>query len=203
MKTLSDELIKANVQELEERLKEMEDFMKPYLTSIYSFETNMDKIFDLMVEVEKNISDYGSDITDAQIRDELRDEINDLRELIFKLTNKTRKLAKFFKVDLDEKNIVIEKVEEIAALLERSNRLQDELVTERMAILEIIRDNFEDFEQMKPVNFIDNLLSTLNEFVELSADLEAFLEDGLDFEIEDMEDRLERFEREKERDFFD
>lgn len=203
MKTLSDELIKANVQELEERLKEMEDFMKPYLTSIYSFETNMDKIFDLMVEVEKNISDYGSDITDAQIRDELRDEINDLRELIFKLTNKTRKLAKFFKVDLDEKNIVIEKVEEIAALLERSNRLQDELVTERMAILEIIRDNFEDFEQMKPVNFIDNLLSTLNEFVELSADLEAFLEDGLDFEIEDMEDHLERFEREKERDFFD
>ncbi|MDP9726953.1 superfamily I DNA/RNA helicase [Priestia aryabhattai] len=185
-----DELLK----EFKEGMEDLGSFFGPYLIHMYTLETNLDKILELMVEVERSMSSFG-DMTDADIANTLREEIDEVKKYIFAMSNKARRLAKIFKVDLDSKKLKIEKIEDIVALLEQSNRLNDELVTAKMVELDLLRDNFEDINEMEPVAFLTDLLSHLTEFADAVGVLEGCLEENLDFEIEEIDDREERLQK--------
>jgi len=183
-----NEILEELLKEFKEGMEDLGTFFGPYLIHMYTLETNLDKIFELMIEAERNLSSFG-DMTNEEIASTLREEMDEVRKYIFATTNKARGLAKIFKVDLNSKKLQIEKVEDIVALLELSNRLNDELVTAKMVEFDILKDNFEDINEMQPVAFLTDLLNHLTEFADAVGLLEGCLEENLDIEIEEIDER--------------
>jgi hypothetical protein len=184
-------------QELLVLINKLKPSLDIYTKIVLSLEENFEQIVDLLVENEKQEMDL-SELTDDEIKKELREVTDELKEHFRRNKVIAKRLMDKFKLEMKkEDNVRTKTKRDLETVMRLSNRLSESLISEIVAELEVLEDEYRFEKDENGVNFTKTLAADLEELVDRSFDVSAMVEAELDIDLDTDEEIEQEFQKQQ------
>ncbi|MCM3005696.1 hypothetical protein [Priestia koreensis] len=166
-----------------------------------SLERSLENIISMIIEKTKSEVEGLSELTDDEIKREMKEELDELKEHLRKNKIVVKKLAEIFKIDIEKESVEISNLKNLETIIRQNDVLIQDLVSEIVAELEVLQDEFKFARDEKGEKYVKMLVTLLEELTDRSFEVSAILETNFDWDLEsefDLDLIKETFEQEKE-----
>jgi len=163
----------------------------------FSLDESFEEIVQMIIEQQKLEVDL-SDLTDEEIRKELEEILTELKDHIKKNKYVCERLCEVLRlVPQRIERLKIKDREALETMVQLNNTLTEGLISEVVAELEILRDEFRAAVDQDSEKYVSFLISYLEEMVDRTFEVSALLEINLDIDFDEIE-----IDPEKEESYF-
>ncbi|KON67386.1 hypothetical protein AKG34_21445 [Peribacillus butanolivorans] len=150
-----------------------------------SFENSIENIVQMIIEKQRQEIEGIEDWTDQEIKQELKEDLNELIEHIRKCKVITKRLGENFKVDIEKDKLRIESKKNLETLVIQNNILIQSLISEAVADLDDLADEYKFNKDLKTESSIKKLKMELEELIERNFEVGAYLDMHFDWDLEE------------------
>lgn len=166
-----------------------------------SLERSLENIIAMIIEKTKDEVEGLSELTDDEIKREMKEELDELKDHLRKNKIVVKKLAETFGINIEKESVEISNLKNLETIIRQNDVLIQDLVSEIVAELEVLQDEFKFAKDDKGEKYVKMLVTLLEELTDRSFEVSAILETNFDWDLEsefDLDLIKEAFEQEKE-----
>lgn len=195
---MKDELDK----ELQEYLKNIQWSLDVFGKITVSLEKSFENIVMMIIEKTRSEIEDSEELTDEDIKREMREEFEELKRYLQKNKVVVKKLGDLLYVDVESDSVKITNTDNLETLLRQSNLLIQDLISELVNELDVLVDEYKSIKENGTAAQVASLISLLEELVDRSFEANAILETHFDWDLEtdiEFEEVKRMFQEEEEK----
>lgn len=169
--------------EFKEHIEVLKNVVGDSAFVLFSIEDSFDRIIEMFLEEEiREVEGFGELTLDEQ-KQEIKEDLDDLRSDLKNNTIIMKKLCEFLKVSIDRK-VEIKKKESLKKLLELQDSISTDLLPQIQVELESLSDEFKYKKDEKFQEMSSGVAKLVEELIDKNINLVSLLETIFGFELE-------------------